>query len=42
MFVSLAAHITNYTCAGINAPGFEDRRRERIKATYGIDVPAKS
>lgn len=28
---------------GIYAPGWEERRKERIKATYGIDVPgAKS
>jgi len=24
---------------GIHAPGWEERRRERIKAAYGIDVP---
>ncbi|KAI9743336.1 MAG: hypothetical protein M1818_003182 [Claussenomyces sp. TS43310] len=27
---------------GIYAPGYEERRRERIKATYGIDVPSKA
>jgi len=27
---------------GVYAPGYEERRRERIKAAYGIDVPAKS
>ncbi len=27
---------------GIYAPGYEERRRERIKATYGIDVPTKN
>lgn len=27
---------------GIYGPGYEERRRERIKEKYGIDVPAKS
>jgi len=26
---------------GIYGPGYEERRRERIKQTYGIEVPAK-
>jgi hypothetical protein len=26
---------------GIYAPGYQERRRERLKAKYGIDVPAK-
>jgi hypothetical protein len=29
-------------CAGIHAPGYEERRAQRIKANYGIDVPAAS
>merc|ERR1712093_348774 len=27
---------------GIYAPGYDERRRERIKEKYGIEVPAKS
>jgi hypothetical protein len=27
---------------GIYAPGYDERRKERIKEKYGIDVPAKS
>jgi len=27
---------------GIYGPGYEERRRERLKAAYGIDVPVKS
>ena len=27
---------------GIYGPGYDERRRERIKEKYGIDVPAKS
>jgi hypothetical protein len=27
---------------GIKAPGYEERRRERIKERYGIDVPTKT
>lgn len=27
------------TIKGIYAPGYEERRRERIKQNYGIDVP---
>ncbi|TVY84766.1 NADH-ubiquinone oxidoreductase 21.3 kDa subunit [Lachnellula suecica] len=27
---------------GIYAPGYDERRKERIKESYGIDVPAKS
>lgn len=27
---------------GIYPPGYDERRKERIKANYGIDVPAKS
>jgi len=27
---------------GIYGPGYDERRRERIKATYGLDVPSKS
>jgi hypothetical protein len=26
---------------GIYGPGYDERRRERIKEKYGIDVPAK-
>jgi hypothetical protein len=29
---------SNYA-AGIYAPGYEERRRQRIKEKYGIDVP---
>lgn len=32
----------NHTAIGIYGPGYEERRRERIKERYGIDVPAKS
>ena len=28
--------------AGITAPGYEQRRAERIKEAYGIDVPVKA
>ena len=27
---------------GIYGPGYEERRRERIREKYGIDVPSKS
>lgn len=27
---------------GIYAPGYDERRKQRIKENYGIDVPAKS
>ncbi|MCJ1372950.1 hypothetical protein MMC20_004176 [Loxospora ochrophaea] len=27
---------------GIYGPGYEERRRERIKQNYGIDVPTSS
>jgi hypothetical protein len=27
--------------AGIYAPGYQERRRERLKAKYGIDIPVK-
>lgn len=27
---------------GIYAPGYDERRRERLKEKYGLDVPAKS
>ncbi|KAG9230308.1 NADH-ubiquinone oxidoreductase subunit [Amylocarpus encephaloides] len=27
---------------GIHAPGYDERRQQRIKENYGIDVPAKS
>lgn len=30
------------TFAGITAPGYEQRRAERIKEAYGIDVPVKA
>jgi hypothetical protein len=26
------------TCAGIYAPGYEERRRQRIKENYGIEI----
>ena len=29
------------TRRGIYGPGYDERRRERIKVKYGIDVPAK-
>lgn len=32
----------NMTTLGIYGPGYDERRRERIKEKYGIDVPAKS
>ena len=39
-FCHLEAHANSY--AGIHAPGYEERRAQRIKANYGIDVPAAS
>lgn len=32
----------NFRILGIYAPGYDERRKERIKEKYGIDVPAKS
>ena len=29
-------------CAGIYGPGYAERRRERLKQRYGIDVPETS
>lgn len=29
------------TRSGIYGPGYDERRRERIKEKYGLDVPAK-
>lgn len=34
-----APTLTNADDTGIKAPGYEERRRERIKEAYGIDVP---
>lgn len=31
---------SNKLVPGIYGPGYDERRRERIKARYGIDVPA--
>lgn len=28
--------------SGIYGPGYDERRRQRIKENYGIEVPAKS
>jgi hypothetical protein len=33
--------IANLFVLGIYGPGYDERRRERIKEKYGIDVPAK-
>lgn len=29
-------------CLGIKAPGYEERRRLRLKEKYNLDVPATS
>lgn len=34
--------LANLLDLGIYGPGYDERRRERIKEKYGIDVPAKS
>lgn len=34
--------MANLLILGIYGPGYDERRRERIKEKYGIDVPAKS
>lgn len=31
---------SSLTNTGVYAPGYEARRAERIKQTYGIDVPS--
>jgi hypothetical protein len=36
------AFVSNRLIPGIYGPGYDERRRERIKEKYGIDVPAKS
>jgi hypothetical protein len=30
---------TNNTSTGIYGPGYDERRKQRIKEAYGIDVP---
>ena len=37
-----SADILTHRTVGIYAPGYEQRRAERIKERYGIDVPVQS
>lgn len=32
-------HCANIRVTGIYGPGYDERRRERIKQRYGVDVP---
>jgi len=36
------SYLADLLALGIYGPGYDERRRERIKEKYGIDVPAKS
>ena len=41
-FFCHGSQLLMYISTGIHAPGYEERRAQRIKANYGIDVPATS
>lgn len=39
---ALQEYISEANKTGITAPGYEERRAQRIKERYGIDVPVSS